>query len=619
MTVESLIMDKNNHPIFSFQWMFNDNNSIGSQPIPLLKLKQGCYGVNQPYQFKFEILTSEELKWEPNISGFLSIQNAAQRFYFKGAVTHFTVLPSLNDQRHYCITLCSSITLLKLSQTDRVFYRKTVIEILQVLLAQIRPDLKTDVFQLQRSYEKKPIVIQYQETDYSFFIRLLNESKIFFYEDCRQLSSSIVFFDDWSLMQNGITQTLDFVPLSHMVRENSTVFDFQSLCQKGKEYVKFKTDDARLMVGSYLFLQHHPVSHFNRTYRVIAMEYHRKALHDEWHYYNECEALPINQVEISLSPQKRIQNHLILAQIISHHGDQVDLDEQGRYLVKYGFEINEQHNEVSSLEEEEGDGYRLHMMQPYVGNHSQRFSYGLHFPLKPGVWVLVGFENGDLENPFIVGAVNGRAGLNDEVRDEEIALIYEMSTQQGRAMILSDVSHHPTVELCTAHKDQFLCLNASENLSSIHMANKKGSIVFETADNWYGTSQQSQVVKVGRDYMADIVLSQELLTEEGSIKLETGQSLKLSSGQSMQLQSMAASIWMESQLTMCWKSQQQLYWQAHDDLILNLQDSLTLRAKELVMQSAEQMTLGSAINIHQGHVHFAQVIFAAPLIIKEMG
>jgi type VI secretion system secreted protein VgrG len=68
------------------------------------------------------------------------------------------------------------------------------------------------------------------------------------------------------------------------------------------------------------------------------------------------------------------------------------LDEQGRYLVRFLFD--------STPPGERPITRRVRMVQNHAGEN-----YGTHFPLHPGVEVVVGFVDGDPDRPLIVGAV----------------------------------------------------------------------------------------------------------------------------------------------------------------------------------------------------------------------
>lgn len=71
-------------------------------------------------------------------------------------------------------------------------------------------------------------------------------------------------------------------------------------------------------------------------------------------------------------------------------GGPAQLDEHGRYFVRLHFEPGG-----------EGQASRpMRMAQPFVGS-----AEGMHFPLRPGVEVLLAFVNGDPDRPLIVGAV----------------------------------------------------------------------------------------------------------------------------------------------------------------------------------------------------------------------
>ena len=68
------------------------------------------------------------------------------------------------------------------------------------------------------------------------------------------------------------------------------------------------------------------------------------------------------------------------------------IDAHGRYIVRFHFDTRDHGPERPSLP--------VRMLQPHAGA-----GYGMHFPLKPGVEVVVAFLDGDPDQPMIVGAV----------------------------------------------------------------------------------------------------------------------------------------------------------------------------------------------------------------------
>ena len=71
-------------------------------------------------------------------------------------------------------------------------------------------------------------------------------------------------------------------------------------------------------------------------------------------------------------------------------GDYAELDDHGRYHLRMSYD--------RSGRTDKGATHPVRMMQPHSGSH-----YGMHFPLRPGTEVLVGFVNGDPDRPIIVG------------------------------------------------------------------------------------------------------------------------------------------------------------------------------------------------------------------------
>ena len=68
------------------------------------------------------------------------------------------------------------------------------------------------------------------------------------------------------------------------------------------------------------------------------------------------------------------------------------LDDQGRYLVRFLFDTTPPDERPASRP--------VRMIQNHAGEN-----YGTHFPLKPGVEVVIAFIDGDPDRPLIVGAV----------------------------------------------------------------------------------------------------------------------------------------------------------------------------------------------------------------------
>ncbi len=96
-----------------------------------------------------------------------------------------------------------------------------------------------------------------------------------------------------------------------------------------------------------------------------------------------------------VTPKPRI--HGVLSGIVDDAARNVDkysqLDEGGRYIVRLLYDTVDREGRLASR--------WIRMAQPHVGS-----DYGMHFPLKPGVEVLLVFVDGDPDRPIIVGAVH---------------------------------------------------------------------------------------------------------------------------------------------------------------------------------------------------------------------
>jgi type VI secretion system VgrG family protein len=100
------------------------------------------------------------------------------------------------------------------------------------------------------------------------------------------------------------------------------------------------------------------------------------------------------------------------------------MDDLGRYKVKLCFDIEEKTLGHSSI--------WLKLMTPY-GGHDPAF--GMHFPLLKGTQVLIGFIGGDIDEPFIAGAIQDGGG---SVVNNANVNLNVIRSATGNVLILGD-------------------------------------------------------------------------------------------------------------------------------------------------------------------------------------
>jgi type VI secretion system secreted protein VgrG len=101
------------------------------------------------------------------------------------------------------------------------------------------------------------------------------------------------------------------------------------------------------------------------------------------------------------------------------------LDDRGRYVVRLLFDPTPPGERPASRP--------LRMAQAHAGA-----SFGIHFPLKPGVEVLVAFVDGDPDRPVIVGAVPN--ALTPSPVDARNPTLHRIKTGDGILIELSEGS-----------------------------------------------------------------------------------------------------------------------------------------------------------------------------------
>jgi len=327
-------------------------------------------------------------------------------------------------------------------------------------------------FRLTNSDFKRRQIVQYEESDLDFISRLSEFFGIFYYFEHLDGTDRIIFGDSSTsftrqnppieIRYEDTRNTLDvdehvinefglqIVPLPHrcILRDYNpfkphldltveTVVDPQGhgvviehgqrleTPDEGRKLVEIRAEELRchseiykgtsncmhLTAGHIFKLTDHYRSDLNREYVVTRLR-HRMTMAQpgisdlnqggtETSYRNWFECIPKS---VTYRP-RRITPHPMVGGLIratidaEGSGVRAELDSVGRYRIRGLYDHRDVPDGKASIE--------VDKLEPYGGANT-----GLHFPLRKGTNVMVGFHNGDPDRPVIVGALHNEIQNN---------------------------------------------------------------------------------------------------------------------------------------------------------------------------------------------------------------
>ncbi len=426
------------------------------------------------------------------------------------------VIASCQDRDHavadgatYALTLRPRLWRTSLVQLTDIQMELTIPGIVQKKLEQLNWAVEQD-FQLRVNddYTNRDFVVQYQETDLAFVSRLCEHLGIFYFFEQDEDRDIVVFADRNSacppaLPDDGkaqyrergdepgvhrLTATSHMLPgrfiqrdynyrtpnvdlLGHADLEDSHgggIYEYGSHVKSSEEAADLariraeqraaashkvyegESNLPQLSPGHLLHLEGHPsgevelliteVSHHSDAEQTPAYRNHFKAI---------SAALPYRPPRTTMKP---VVNGMLTGIIeAKEDSEYADIDDQGRYRVRFLFD--------AVLDGERQASRPIRMMQPSSGP-----GYGMHFPLRSGVEVLIGFVGGDPDRPIIAGAVpNPQTASPVSAENRERSVI---RTSGGNEINIDDTDGAERIKLSTPRHDSVLQIgspNAAED------------------------------------------------------------------------------------------------------------------------------------------------------------
>jgi len=164
------------------------------------------------------------------------------------------------------------------------------------------------------------------------------------------------------------------------------------------------------------------------------------AVSEEKAWQNHVTAIPAN---IPFRPARRTPKprvdglvHAVIDGAI--RGPYAEIDEQGRYRVQFNHDLSGRPGLRAT--------HSIRMMQPHAGPR-----YGMHFPLRVGTEVLIGFVEGDPDRPVIVGTVPNPVTPSPVEQANRTHNV--LRTGSGNEMVLDDVVGQERIRIHTPNQN----------------------------------------------------------------------------------------------------------------------------------------------------------------------
>ncbi|MGZ3474940.1 MAG: type VI secretion system tip protein TssI/VgrG, partial [Polyangiales bacterium] len=458
---------------------------------------EGVERISAP--FSFEVTVASSASGDPAVA----LGRPATIALGRGKVVHREVhgiIWSIDDReeladgrRLYRVRVVPRVEALTLQVNLEVFVDVSLPELLLATLADAGLHDDEDIeLRLSDKYPKRELVVQFEETDLAFVSRLCEQAGVsYFFE--HQSGRDVIVFSDHNdafptseplpLRRRGertdvfeLEKTRRLVPQQYVVRDydyknpnldltatarlpmgiGGTIVEHGAHHETPEEGARIarlraeeqlaqrvrhraKLGDARVSAGHVFTLvddERGDLELLPIEVRHHAAQRDRDKGDDRLTYDGSLDAITKNITfrPARVTPKPRVPGIITGHIDASVKSDYAQLDDQGRYRVRLDFD---------TARHEAGHGSRpIRMAQPHVGP-----GYGMHFPLRKGVEVVLACIGGDPERPIIVGTVPN--ALTPSVVDSTDSAKNVIRTGAGNEIALDDTKGSERIKITT--------------------------------------------------------------------------------------------------------------------------------------------------------------------------
>jgi len=570
---------KANKSQFYFRVSGLDNNTFSAKSFATQN-----YGISKHYIFKIEVITAYYLVQQAlsNKPAHLEIIWGPEKIYIHGIICKWHYLgASKNKTQHaYSIILASPLHKLQQCINSRVFLNQSVIEIIAGVLHEAGWLKNSYKIKSNYNYPKREFTVQVNETDLDFIERLLSQEGLFYVFDQKYDQAIFSILDDVNNLPKFPDQNLSYQSQSGASRPEESIYIFNERIRSLTNDIKLKqynyqtpevnlevnsknktsfagqstqyiygcdyqditsgqhmaeiyqqaidwqrhtfvaeSDCRGLQVGQSFTLTDHPIKKFNADYRIIDIEItaNQSDATQTGTELQQQENPPQSYVAKLLLIKSSIPyrtpilktpqiHHIIPATIESNGGEYAYLDDQGRYHLRLPFDQSKTKTGAAS--------HAIRAMQP---------ASGMHFPLRNGTQVSLGFIGGDINHPIILGVIS-----SPEHPLPVTAKNYTQNTIRtwgGNEITMEDLEGKQYVLFATHDHLNQLKLDAQKDQHKISLESKQGKLEVYAKKTINIKTDGSFITEAGKDQLVSVQNNQQILTQNGDIENKSGRDI----------------------------------------------------------------------------------------------
>jgi len=602
--------------------------------------------LSHPYCFEVMVLTKTLL--DPHRVLGQSAQLQLAGIAYAGLITQCS-FKTITLSRHYLYALQLSSYLWPLSQqhNSAIFIDKTVIEIAQDIFDRTAWHGAAVQFNINRRTVAQPLTVQLNESDLTFIERLFSHAGLCYVFNQHADHAPLIVTDDLATLALP-PQTIAYCPPSGQVSGQPVIYRWWEKCQLRVQQIHLigsqahhpasvimaratsrspvraygthdladvpllsaaagnalarvrmqandcqrrlfyaQTDCAALQLGQRITLTHHPQQTYNDTYYIIGLQLNAEQPgdgeqpqpHDSTGYQAQLTLLKADQpFRTALKPLRKVW-HPLPAVVVGDQQDGAAVDDAGCYRIRFPFAAHP---------------LSAPLLQPYAGPSA---ATSHHFPLYAGTQVMVGFIQGNVQQPVIIGVLSHRAQPLPVTAANPSQHV--LNTVSGNQLLFDDAASQRQLCLSTRAPRNHITLIAHAALQAIQVVSTHGDVRYFAAKRYSKVSGGDLQMRSGLDHQLRVGQHYRLTTLRQGICWRSGAAVRFIAGAHSVWCSGQKNITLHSGHTLSLTSVGDVSAVAHDQAmhIHAARGMIIIKAgQQLLLQAKQHLDIGGVID-----------------------